>query len=194
MKRSRTLVTLGATSALVLTLAACGSEEPVGGTPDATPDSSAAAPSEDMPMETPSESPSDDAMGDMDPAAALVGPGCADYAAAVPDGAGSVSGMAQDTVTVAASNNPLLTQLTAAVSGQLNPEVDLTGDLDAASDITVFAPVDEDGRVLVLLDFPDHASFEAFRTDPDAPPMMRRGGAQGPPTFTVLERVGVFPH
>jgi quinol monooxygenase YgiN len=58
----------------------------------------------------------------------------------------------------------------------------------------VFAPADDGGRVLVLLDFPDHAAFEAFRTDPDAPPVMRRGGAQGPPTFTVLERVGVFPH
>ncbi len=164
MKRSRTLVTLGATSALVLTLAACGGEQPTGGTPDATPDGSASAPSE-MPMETPSESPSDDAMGgdtDMDPAANLVGPGCEDYAAQVPDGAGSVSGMAQDTVTVAASNNPLLTQLTAAVSGQLNPDVDLTGDLDAASGITVFAPVDDafaalDPATLKLLQTPEGA-------------------------------------
>src|SRR5690242_7682660 len=35
-----------------------------------------------------------------DPAADLVGPGCADYAKAVPSGAGSVSGMAEDPVAV----------------------------------------------------------------------------------------------
>ncbi len=53
-----------------------------------------------------------------DPASDLVmGPGCASYAEKVPSGPGSVVGMAQDPVTVAASNNPLLTTLTAAVSG-----------------------------------------------------------------------------
>ena len=62
---------------------------------------------------------------EMDPAANLVGPGCAAYAEAVPDGAGSIIGMSQDPVAVAASNNPLLTTLVSAVSGQLNPDVDL---------------------------------------------------------------------
>ncbi|MEJ5945244.1 fasciclin domain-containing protein [Pseudokineococcus basanitobsidens] len=144
MKRSRILVTAGA-AAFALSLSACGSDEPVGGTADETPDSSMSSPmaspteSEDMDggMSTPSES-----MG-MDPAANLVGPGCAAYAEQVPDGAGSVSGMAQDPVATAASNNPLLTQLTAAVSGQLNPDVNLVDDLNGAQDITVFAPVDE---------------------------------------------------
>ena len=37
----------------------------------------------------------------MDPAAGLVGPGCAGYADAVPDGAGSIEGMSQDPVAVA---------------------------------------------------------------------------------------------
>jgi uncharacterized surface protein with fasciclin (FAS1) repeats len=78
----------------------------------------------------------------MDPAANLVGPGCADYAKAVPDGAGSVEGMAQDPVAVAASNNPLLKTLVAAVSGQLNPKVDLVDTLNG-DEFTVFAPVDE---------------------------------------------------
>ena len=45
-----------------------------------------------------SMSPTDDAM--MDPAAYLVGPGCADYAEAVPEGEGSVAGMAEDPVAV----------------------------------------------------------------------------------------------
>ncbi|MEE1619805.1 fasciclin domain-containing protein [Zafaria sp. J156] len=78
----------------------------------------------------------------MDPAAGLVGPGCAAYAEQVPDGAGSVEGMALDPVAVAASNNPLLTTLTSAVSGELNPDVDLVDTLNG-DEFTVFAPVDE---------------------------------------------------
>jgi len=77
----------------------------------------------------------------MDPAADLVGPGCADYASQVPSGAGSVEGMAADPVAVAASNNPLLTTLTAAVSGKLNPDVNLVDTLNGG-EFTVFAPVD----------------------------------------------------
>ncbi|NVN00803.1 fasciclin domain-containing protein [Arthrobacter sp. SDTb3-6] len=75
-------------------------------------------------------------------AGGLVGPGCAAYAAAVPSGAGSVAGMAQDPVATAASNNPLLKTLTAAVSGKLNPKVDLVDTLNSGR-FTVFAPVDD---------------------------------------------------
>lgn len=71
----------------------------------------------------------------------LVGSGCADYAKMVPTGAGSVAGMAQDPVAVAASNNPMLKTLTAAVSGKLNPKVNLVDTLNG-SEFTVFAPVD----------------------------------------------------
>lgn len=56
----------------------------------------------------------------------------------------------------------------------------------------VFAPVGETGRVLVLLEFPDQTAFDGFRGDPTAPPIMRRGGAQGPPTFTVLNAVAQY--
>ncbi len=73
--------------------------------------------------------------------ATLVGPGCADYAKANPTGGGSVEGMAQDTVTTAASNNPLLTSLVAAVSGKVNPQVNLVNTLNNG-EFTVFAPVD----------------------------------------------------
>ncbi|WP_299301914.1 fasciclin domain-containing protein [uncultured Brachybacterium sp.] len=83
-----------------------------------------------------------DGGGDMDPAANLVGAGCADYAEMVPDGAGSVEGMAQDPLSVAASNNPILTTLTSAVSGELNPDVNLVDTLDG-DEFTVFAPVDD---------------------------------------------------
>lgn len=78
----------------------------------------------------------------MDLAGNLVGSGCAAYAEAVPTGDGSVAGMAQDPVAVAASNNPLLTTLTAAVSGKLNPDVDLVDTLNGG-EFTVFAPVDD---------------------------------------------------
>ena len=78
------------------------------------------------------------------PAAAapnLVGPGCADYAAMHADGPASVAGMSQVPVAVAASNNPELTTLTAAVSGQLNPQVNLVDTLNSGQ-FTVFAPTD----------------------------------------------------
>jgi uncharacterized surface protein with fasciclin (FAS1) repeats len=71
----------------------------------------------------------------------LVGSGCSDYAAMHPDGPASVSGMSQDPVAVAASNNPELTTLTAAVSGQLNPQVNLVDTLNSGQ-YTVFAPTD----------------------------------------------------
>ncbi|GAA1937748.1 fasciclin domain-containing protein [Agromyces allii] len=94
----------------------------------------------------------------MDPAADLVGPGCAAYAEAVPDGAGSVAGMSEDPVAVAASNNPMLTTLTAAVSGQLNPDVNLVDTLNG-DEFTVFAPVDDAFAKI------DPATIESLKTD-----------------------------
>ncbi len=57
----------------------------------------------------------------------------------------------------------------------------------------VLIPAQEDGRVLVLLEWASLDDFTAFRTDPTAPPIMRKGGAQGPPTFTVLDRIVDLP-
>ncbi|MBF6083181.1 fasciclin domain-containing protein [Nocardia cyriacigeorgica] len=92
------------------------------------------------------------------PAADLVGPGCAVYAEQVPSGPGSVEGMAAEPVGVAAANNPLLTQLTAAVSGQLNPQVNLVDTLNSG-EFTIFAPVDEAFAAV------DPATLEALKTD-----------------------------
>ncbi len=93
-----------------------------------------------------------------DPAANLVGPGCAAYAEQVPTGPGSVTGMAQDPVTVAASNNPMLKTLTQALSGQLNPDVNLVDTLNGG-EFTVFAPTDEAfGKI-------DPATIEKLKTD-----------------------------
>jgi uncharacterized surface protein with fasciclin (FAS1) repeats len=77
-----------------------------------------------------------------DPPSGLVGPACAGYAKANPTGPGSVAGMAQDPVAVAASNNPMLTTLTAALSGKLNPDVNLVDTLNSG-EFTVFAPTDD---------------------------------------------------
>jgi uncharacterized surface protein with fasciclin (FAS1) repeats len=146
MKRALALV---AGAAFALTLAACGTSTST--TPAASSTSAAAssaAPSESMTTEPMSSAPMMSAPMSSDPMASgaaapatLVGPGCADYAAQVPDGAGSVGGMAQDAVATAASNNPLLTTLTAAVSGKVNPGVDLVNTLNSG-EFTVFAPVD----------------------------------------------------
>ncbi len=77
-----------------------------------------------------------------DAASGLVGPGCQAYAQQVPSGAGSVEGMAQDPVATAAAHNPMLTTLTAAVSGKLNQQVNLVDTLNGGQ-FTVFAPTDE---------------------------------------------------
>jgi uncharacterized surface protein with fasciclin (FAS1) repeats len=151
---TRTRLTTRVTGVLLagvtgLALAACSS----GGDDAASADDTPAM------EQTPEDesTPADDAMT-ADPAADLVGPGCADYAAAVPDGAGSVQGMSADPVAVAASNNPLLTTLTAAVSGQLNPEVNLVDTLNGG-EFTVFAPVDEAFAKI------DPATIEGLKTD-----------------------------
>jgi uncharacterized surface protein with fasciclin (FAS1) repeats len=90
--------------------------------------------------------------------AEMVGPGCAGYAQQVPVGPGSVMGMAQDPVAVAASNNPMLTTLTKAVSGQLNPQVNLVDTLNGG-EFTVFAPTDAAFAKI------DSATIEKLKTD-----------------------------
>lgn len=119
--KSKTLA-IAAVASLSLFTAACGSSDD-----DTSADTETSAPASEE---------ASDAGTD------LVGPGCADYASQVPDGAGSVEGMAQDPVATAASNNPLLKTLTAAVSGELNPDVDLVDTLNGG-EFTVFAPVDD---------------------------------------------------
>jgi uncharacterized surface protein with fasciclin (FAS1) repeats len=95
-----------------------------------------------------------------DPAANLVGAGCAGYAEKVPTGPGSVAGMAAGNVTAATANNPLLTTLNSALSGKLNPKVNLIDTLNGG-EFTVFAPTDEAfGKI-------DPATIEKLKTDSD---------------------------
>jgi uncharacterized surface protein with fasciclin (FAS1) repeats len=115
---------------LLFATAACGSNDETAASSNPSTSTSSSAPAE-----TPSMAPSVDNMS------GLVGPGCADYAKANSTGSGSIDGMAAAPVATAASGNPLLKTLVAAVSGKLNPKVDLVSTLNGG-EFTVFAPVD----------------------------------------------------
>ncbi|KMO78465.1 putative surface protein with fasciclin (FAS1) repeats [Mycobacterium sp. BK558] len=93
-----------------------------------------------------------------DPAANLIGSGCAAYAEQVPSGPGSVAGMSTAPVTEAAANNPMLKTLTQALSGQLNPNVNLVDTLNGG-EFTVFAPTDDAFAKI------DPATIEKLKTD-----------------------------
>ena len=124
LRRTSGLAALALTA--TLGLAACGSSD--------SSDSSAADDSSmsSSPSDSMSMSPSDDAM---DAGAQTFGAGCA----SVPtDGAGSFNGMATEPVATAASANPLLKTLVAAVG-----QAGLGDTLNSADGITVFAPTDD---------------------------------------------------
>lgn len=120
--RTRTMGIAALALSASMSLAACGSESDTSST--ASDDTTSSS----TPSETPTETES--AMAD-----GPFGPGCA----AVPtEGEGSVEGMSDDPVATAASNNPLLTTLVAAVT-----EAGLVDTLNSADGITVFAPTDD---------------------------------------------------
>jgi uncharacterized surface protein with fasciclin (FAS1) repeats len=93
-----------------------------------------------------------------DPAANPIGPACAYYAHEAPTSAGSMADTAQQPLTVAASHNTKLSTLSAAISGKLNPAVNLVDTLNGGQ-FTVFAPVDNAFSRLP----PD--TIDALRTD-----------------------------
>ena len=120
-----------ATLALTLSLgmAACGSDEDATGNDASTSETSSETPSEEPMTEETSEAAAEDA------GAETFGEGCS----AIPaDGAGSFNGMATEPVASAASANPLLKTLVAAVT-----EAGLVDTLNSAEGITVFAPTDD---------------------------------------------------
>lgn len=123
MKRT-TILRISGLAVAAMTLAACGSdEEPT--TPDA-----GAETSEEAPAPTPEET--EEAPEGADPAANLYGPACGEVPTS---GDGSVEGMATAPVASAASANPLLETLVAAVTA-----ADLVEPLNSAPELTVFAP------------------------------------------------------
>lgn len=147
-----------ATALMVAALGtACGSDDDsAAGGAGTTPDVATEEP-DDAASDEPTEEMTEEEMAE-DMSTDLVGAGCAGYAEAVPDGAGSVEGMAMDPVATAASNNPLLKTLVAAVSGGLNPEVNLVDTLNGG-EFTVFAPVDDAFAKI------DAATIETLKTD-----------------------------
>jgi len=159
--------------ALALALVACGSSTPAASSSAGTtaamtseamtsaPMTSEAMTSEEMtePMTSEDMSSGEMTSGSDDMAGGLVGAGCADYAKANPSGAGSVDGMGKDPVATAASNNPLLTTLVAAVSGKVNPDVILVDTLNGG-EFTVFAPIDS-----AFASDVDAATLEKLKTD-----------------------------
>jgi uncharacterized surface protein with fasciclin (FAS1) repeats len=88
----------------------------------------------------------------------LVGAGCAVYAQQVPTGPGSVGELAKVPVVTAAANSPVLTTLAAALSGGLNPQVNLVDTLNGGQ-FTVFAPTNDAFAKL------DAATVDKLKTD-----------------------------
>jgi uncharacterized surface protein with fasciclin (FAS1) repeats len=143
------VVTVGVAAFAVLGMSACSKDEATSTASSASSAASSAVESATSAMTTtPAAAPASD----------LIGTGCAAYAEQVPSGPGSVAGMAMDPVTVAASNNPMLKTLTQALSGQLNPDVNLVDTLNGGQ-FTVFAPTDEAFAKI------DPATLEKLKTD-----------------------------
>ena len=149
----KTFAAVGLTAVAILGASACSSEQ---ASETASGVSSSASSMSSSVMSSSSSSAPMTAAAD--PAAGLVGSSCAAYAEQVPEGAGSVAGMAKDPVATAASNNPMLTTLTAAVSGKLNPGVNLVDTLNGG-EFTVIAPTDDAFAKI------DAATLEKLKTD-----------------------------
>ncbi|MFJ9942809.1 fasciclin domain-containing protein [Streptomyces erythrochromogenes] len=121
MKIRRTAIAAAAAAVLPFSLAACSDSG----------DTKAAPPAAGDQAKTGESTPADDAMTGDEP----FGAACA----GVPkEGAGSFDGMAKDPVATAASNNPALSTLVAAVK-----QAGLVDTLNNAKDITVFAPTND---------------------------------------------------
>ena len=89
------------------------------------------------------------------------GPGCDAYRSQVPTGAGSIPSMAVQTASQAIASNPDLSTFSAAISGRLNPDVNIVSVLDGGPYI-VFAPTD------VAFSKLDQATLATLKTDPTA--------------------------
>jgi uncharacterized surface protein with fasciclin (FAS1) repeats len=136
-----------------LAMSACSSN-----VTDAEPSSSSSGPVSTSPNPTTTTAEEPTTSTAVDVPAGVAGPGCADYMTKVPSGPGSLLGMAVDPVAVAISNSPQLTTFAGALSGKLNPEVDLTETLNKGQ-YTIFAPTDDAFARL------DPALLDKFKSD-----------------------------
>ena len=145
------LATAGLVAATALTLSACST---------ATKESASSMTESAKSVATSAASAATSAMTSAmaAPAGGLVGAGCAAYAEANPTGPASVEGLAKDPVATAASNSPVLTTLASALSGKLNPDVNLVDTLNNG-EFTVFAPTDDAFAKI------DAATIDKLKTD-----------------------------
>ncbi|MEU6987910.1 fasciclin domain-containing protein [Streptomyces sp. NPDC046324] len=144
MRIRRTAVAVTAAALLPLSLAACS---------DSGSDTKAASSEAAGDPGKSSATPTGDAATTDQP----FGPACA----GVPkEGAGSFDGMAKDPVATAASNNPALSTLVAAVT-----QAGLVDTLNNAENITVFAPTDEAFAKIPKADLDKVLADKAMLTD-----------------------------
>ena len=87
------------------------------------------------------------------------GPGCDAYKNQVPTGAGSFTSMGSEVASAAIAANPDLSTFSAAISGKLNPEVNIVDVLDGGPYV-VFAPTDDAFAKL------DEATLTTLKNDP----------------------------
>lgn len=143
MRKIQRLTAVGVMAALTVALGACSNEEE----PAAAPTTTATEPAEPT---TESPAASDGVTQTSD----ISGPACSQVPT---DGEGSAEGMVDDPVATAASNNPLLETLVAAVGA-----ANLGDTLNSAPAITVFAPINSAFEAL------PPGTVEQLTTAPDA--------------------------
>jgi len=169
------LAAIGAMAALTVTLAACGSdEEPAAGSGSGTTNTTTmAAPTTTAEAMTDGVTTKDDVFG-------------ASCSAVPTTGEGSVDGMVDDPVATAASNNPLLKTLVAAVGA-----AGLGDTLNSQQAITVFAPADPAFAKIPKADLDavlaDQALLTKILTYHVVPERMDKDGILAAKTLTSLE-------
>ncbi|MCI4674862.1 fasciclin domain-containing protein [Candidatus Mycolicibacterium alkanivorans] len=87
------------------------------------------------------------------------GPACDAYKNAVPTGAGSFTGMGSEVASAAIAANPDLSTFSSAISGKLNPAVNIVSVLDGGPYV-VFAPTNDAFAKL------DEAALAKLKSDP----------------------------
>jgi len=142
VRKIQRLVAVGAMAALTAALGACSSEEEPAS-------SGAATTTANAPTSAPAAAGGDGVTEISD----IAGPACGQVPTS---GEGSAQGMVDDPVGTAASNNPLLSTLVAAVTA-----AELVDTLNSAEELTVFAPINPafeklpEGTVDSLVGAPD---------------------------------------
>ena len=141
-KKSLGLIAAAAAIAVAIPTAVQAYAEP---TPSPAPAPSPVAPAGPVPASTKVPDPQ--------------GPGCDAYRAKNPTGPSSIEAMALQTASQALASNPDLSTFSAAISGKLNPDINIVSVLDGGPYV-VFAPTNDAFAKL------DPATLETLKSDP----------------------------